>query len=92
MITPIRASRNLAGMLVLALRLVGNSRAWPADRSMPARKCPGQTRRRSNSSRPRSGPSWRRCWQCHGPDKQKASLRLDSREALLKGGETGPRS
>ena len=30
------------------------------------------------------------CWQCHGPDKQKASLRLDSREALLKGGETGP--
>src|SRR3954470_1024242 len=30
------------------------------------------------------------CWQCHGPDRQKASLRLDSREALLKGGETGP--
>src|SRR5438067_11572423 len=30
------------------------------------------------------------CWQCHGPDKQKASLRLDTREALLKGGETGP--
>ena len=30
------------------------------------------------------------CWQCHGPDKQKAGLRLDSREAVLKGGETGP--
>lgn len=29
------------------------------------------------------------CQQCHGPLKQKAGLRLDSREALIKGGETG---
>lgn len=31
-----------------------------------------------------------RCVSCHGPEKQKGSLRLDSREAALKGGETGP--
>ena len=31
-----------------------------------------------------------RCQTCHGERKQKANLRLDSREALLKGGETGP--
>ncbi len=31
-----------------------------------------------------------RCVSCHGPDKQKGSLRLDSREALLKGGDIGP--
>jgi len=31
-----------------------------------------------------------RCVSCHGPDKAKAGLRLDSREAALKGGETGP--
>jgi mono/diheme cytochrome c family protein len=31
-----------------------------------------------------------RCLECHGPDKQKASLRVDSREALLKGGDEGP--
>src|SRR5579883_169047 len=31
-----------------------------------------------------------RCISCHGPDKQKGRLRLDSREALVKGGETGP--
>ena len=31
-----------------------------------------------------------RCQTCHGETKQKANLRLDSREALLKGGETGP--
>jgi len=31
-----------------------------------------------------------RCIDCHGPDKQEAKLRLDSREALLAGGENGP--
>ncbi len=29
------------------------------------------------------------CVECHGPQKQKAGLRLDSREALVKGGESG---
>ena len=32
----------------------------------------------------------RECVKCHGADKQKADLRLDSREAALKGGDTGP--
>jgi mono/diheme cytochrome c family protein len=30
------------------------------------------------------------CVKCHGPEKQKAKLRLDSREAALKGGKDGP--
>ena len=30
------------------------------------------------------------CLQCHGPDKQSGGLRVDSREALLEGGDTGP--
>lgn len=30
------------------------------------------------------------CSKCHGATKQWAALRLDSREALLKGGESGP--
>lgn len=30
------------------------------------------------------------CIQCHGPAKQKGGLRLDSRAALLAGGDTGP--
>jgi len=30
------------------------------------------------------------CFKCHGADKQKGGLRLDSRAALLKGGEDGP--
>ncbi|WZP00281.1 PSD1 and planctomycete cytochrome C domain-containing protein [Isosphaeraceae bacterium EP7] len=30
------------------------------------------------------------CVKCHGPTKQSGSLRLDSREAMLKGGDNGP--
>src|SRR5262252_5347839 len=29
------------------------------------------------------------CFRCHGPDRQKGGLRLDSLEAVLKGGEDG---
>jgi hypothetical protein len=30
------------------------------------------------------------CISCHGPKSQKGGLRLDSREAMLRGGESGP--
>ena len=29
------------------------------------------------------------CYKCHGPEKQKGELRLDSREAMLKGSDVG---
>jgi hypothetical protein len=31
-----------------------------------------------------------RCFECHGPSKQKGGLRLDARAAVLAGGSTGP--
>src|SRR5207248_1546078 len=31
-----------------------------------------------------------RCLSCHGPEKPKGGLRLDTREAVLKGGDSGP--
>ncbi len=31
-----------------------------------------------------------RCWKCHGQEKQKASLRLDSAAAVAAGGDSGP--
>ncbi|HEY3393107.1 MAG TPA: c-type cytochrome domain-containing protein, partial [Lacipirellulaceae bacterium] len=31
-----------------------------------------------------------RCWSCHGPDKSEGGLRLDSREAAIEGGDSGP--
>src|SRR5207247_29564 len=30
------------------------------------------------------------CFECHGPLKHKGGLRLDSRDGMLKGGDTGP--
>src|SRR4051794_38274824 len=30
------------------------------------------------------------CFKCHGPEKQSSGLRLDSREAVLTGGDNGP--
>ena len=30
------------------------------------------------------------CYECHGSEKQKGALRLDQKEAALKGGDTGP--
>ncbi len=30
------------------------------------------------------------CYECHGAEEQEASLRLDSRQSILKGGDTGP--
>jgi hypothetical protein len=32
----------------------------------------------------------RSCFECHGPEKQKGKLRLDSRAAALRGGQSGP--
>ncbi len=32
----------------------------------------------------------RRCVKCHGPEKQEGGLRLDSRQAMLEGGDSGP--
>src|SRR5439155_11156411 len=30
------------------------------------------------------------CFECHGPDKQKAKLRLDGRGLMMEGGDSGP--
>ncbi len=30
------------------------------------------------------------CWNCHGEKKQEGGLRLDTRDAVLKGGDSGP--
>lgn len=31
-----------------------------------------------------------KCHQCHGPDKQKSGLRLDTKDGFLTGGDSGP--
>ena len=47
---------------------------------------PGQVRFFETSIRPLLAEH---CYRCHGPDRQKAGLRLDSGEGLLRGGDSG---
>jgi uncharacterized membrane protein len=55
----------------------------------------------SNAIPPRSDPAYfygahvepifvQNCYSCHGPEKQKSQLRLDSYDALMRGGKHGP--
>src|SRR5262249_24111061 len=58
--------------------------ALPASAAPPA---PEQVRFFENQVRPLFVEH---CLRCHGPDKQRGELRLDSRKAILSGGQTGP--
>ncbi|MDZ4689429.1 MAG: DUF1553 domain-containing protein, partial [Planctomycetaceae bacterium] len=51
-----------------------------------AQPTPEQTRQFESKVRPLLVA---RCFSCHGPEKQKSGLRLDSRDAILAGGESG---
>src|SRR4051812_19358417 len=44
---------------------------------------------RADVTRDASALLQRACFECHGPEKQRGGLRLDSRAAALKGGEAG---
>src|SRR5262249_50779363 len=66
----------LVGLVLFAL---GPAVASAADRATADRFCEGKVR-----------PLLvQHCTGCHGPDKQRGGLRLDSARALAKGGESG---
>ena len=69
-------------LLVAALWL-----ASPAERSRAEPPTPEQVRFFETRIRPLLAEQ---CYRCHGPKKQWADLRLDSRDGILKGGESGP--
>lgn len=82
-------------LLVMALGLpVG---AWVALATAGAALVPRTAS--AGERRDRGGPRFddgvaavfrRRCVRCHGPDDQNADLRLDSYDAVMRGGEQGP--
>ena len=83
-----RPRSRLAGWVVPALlaATVVAVRAADPDVGRQGPRPPG-----SSSSSRRSGRCWpRSATRATAPAKQKGGLRLDSREAILKGGETGP--
>ncbi len=65
------------------------SNAARADDAKPAGKSPAPEAVEFFESRVRP-ILVERCVKCHGPRKQSGGLRLDGRDAILKGGDTGP--
>ena len=72
---------------VLMFGLVAFAGATRADDSPPARPDPALVEFFEGKVRPVLEAH---CLNCHGPAKQKAGLRVDSRAALIKGGDSGP--
>src|SRR5579862_1207055 len=74
-------------LFLLALGALAIDAAPNAVRAQQKPAAPEQTRFFETSIRPLLADH---CQKCHGPQKQKADLRLDSRASILKGGESGP--
>src|SRR4051812_42428923 len=72
--------------IVLVVALAGAT-APAAARAQEKPATPEQVRFFETNIRP---PLVEHCQKCHGPQKQKADLRLDSRAAILEGGASGP--
>ena len=79
----------LTAMLLSAILIVAISagQGLRADEPSSPNVSPSQVRFFENHVRPVLA---RHCYGCHGPKKQEAELRLDSRPAMLRGGESGP--
>ncbi len=87
----LRLSRTLSAWscrVALVATLIAAARAGraetPVERPAPT---PEQERFFEEKVRPLLAA---RCFECHGPDKQESGLRVDSRDALLAGGDSGP--
>jgi cytochrome c553 len=78
------ASRLLPGAsTILSLLVFTTAHVWAEER----RDARGAAETFEKSVRPLLSAN---CFTCHGPEKQKGGLRLDSRQAMLTGGDSGP--
>jgi hypothetical protein len=84
---------NACGILLLHLGLLaaalptGPLRAADPPADVPAEPTPEQAKFFEEQVRPVLATN---CYKCHGEEKQKGELRLDSLTAILAGGESGP--
>src|SRR5258705_10278848 len=65
----------------------------PADAKLPPeqlKKLPGPARRQVNFTKEVKPILEASCIKCHGRGRDKGHFRIDSRETVLKGGESGP--
>ena len=74
--------------LVLLAAVAGIRAADAADRSQE-RILPSAARQQIDFARDIEPLLASRCSECHGPDRQESSFRVDRRSALLRGGDSG---
>src|SRR4051794_32809673 len=79
-------SSSFAALAAAAPEKLARNRPEPA-RASPAAPAPAASGLFETKIRPLLAG---KCYSCHGPQVQMSGLRLDSREAMLKGGKTGP--
>ena len=79
----------MAGILAVSVS-VSLSTALAADKKVDTSKIPPAADKQGGTYTADIKPIFEKsCVKCHGADKQKGKLRLDSLEATLKGGEDG---
>jgi len=83
---PSEGKSGVVGKSLLAL-LIGSLRLFAAD--VDVTKLPPAATTRVEFARDVKPILETSCLRCHGPEKTKSKLRLDNREAALKGGENG---
>src|SRR5260370_7885878 len=75
---------------IVAGAVLAGSAAIAADKTVDVSKLPPPADKKGVSYAADIKPIFEKtCFKCHGPEKQKAKLRLDSLEAALKGIENG---
>src|SRR4026209_1733103 len=74
---------------ILAAVLVGALTSLPADKKVDLTKIPPAAAGKYEFAKDIKPIFEKSCIKCHGPEKQKGKLRLDSLAAVLKGGQDG---
>jgi WD40 repeat protein len=75
--------------LVLSLSLLPLASGQEKEEKKDEKKLPAAAQKEVDYAKDIEPILTRNCVKCHGDNKQKSSFRLDTREALLKGGEVG---
>ena len=88
---PLLRCARLAAILAVAICLLGLDAARAAESGSSAElvATPEQERFFEEKVRPVLAT---KCMECHGPQKQESGLRLDSRQAVIDGGDSGERA
>lgn len=80
----------LAGQVAISVPRAGATGGHPVDRFLEDRWKTGSASPADERARKAIGLLEARCFQCHAGAKGKGGLKLDSRQALLAGGDSGP--